>query len=695
MDKYLAKHAFVVIRQKPWGTHAGGQIYELSHCPFNKDHVQGSAAFTLVDGKPGFRCQHDGCRGKTIKHVFSEYPADRRTRKDHASGNDNEAGEKSGPTQSQLLIELAANAELFHTPEGQAFASIPVAGHREIWLIKSRGFRQWLTHELFKKIGKPPSAQALQDTVALLEAKARFASFAAPVFTRIASFADCIYVDLSNENWEVVAVSPQGWTVVQNPPVRFRRAKGMLPLPTPILGGSTSILRRLINIGGDRNWILLLSWLIAACRPNGPYPILILVGEQGSAKSTTARFIRSLIDPSIAAVRTAPRDERDLVIAASNSWVVAFDNLSGVPPWLSDAFCRLATGTGFSTRELYSDTEEVIIGVARPVILNGIDHLAERADLADRAVILNVPQIDPIARREESEVLAEYEQALPQILGALLTALSATMARFPSVHLSPKPRMADFAAWATAAEEPFGFMHGAFMKAYSGNRADAVRETLDADAVSAAMLVVFNQDDGECPWSGTTTELLARLNRAVDDGTKKSKGWPRNAKGLSTRLRRVVTFLRESGISISFPQGKSTAGARILTVTRTEVQNTATIATTAAELPASPANQRVSGHPSSGGPSTLIDSTATPELQPPLERAAIPLPDAATLNNRVDLCSQCGPTDWNWDGSARAWVCVACGATARECSAPGLSTVDSAAEDEGPMSPEDSVHGSF
>jgi hypothetical protein len=680
MDKYLAKHAFVVIRQKPWGTQAGGRIYELSHCPFNKDHVQGSAAFTLVDGKPGFRCQHDGCRGKTIKRVFAEYPTESGTSGDRNDGIGNAPEKKSGPTQSQLLIELASNVELFHTPEGQAFASIPVAGHREIWLIKSRGFRQWLTHELFKKIGKPPSAQALQDTVALLEAKARFASFAAPVFTRIASVADCIYVDLCNESWEAVAISTQGWTVVQNPPVRFRRAKGMLPLPTPILGGSMSILRGLINIGGDRNWILLLSWLIAACRPNGPYPILILVGEQGSAKSTTARLVRSMIDPSIAAVRTAPRDERDLVIAANNSWVVAFDNLSGVPPWLSDALCRLATGTGFSTRELYSDTEEVIIGVARPVILNGIDHLAERADLADRAVVINVPQIAPTERREESEILAEYEHSLPLIFGGLLTALSATLARFPSIRLSPKPRMADFAAWATAAEEPFGFNSGAFMKAYSGNRADAVRETLDADPVSAAMLEVFNQDDGESPWSGTTTDLLGRLNRAVDDGTKKSKGWPGNAKALSGRLRRLVTFLRESGISIAFPQGKSTGGARILNITRTDVQNTATIATTATEPPDTFSNQCISDHSAIGGPSTPFSSTATPEPGPPLERPV------ASIADRIDICAHCGPTEWKWETSA--WLCHTCGTPARKPpgAAHGPSVVDSPGGDERPMS---------
>ncbi len=131
--------------------------------------------------------------------------------------------------------------------------------------------------------------------------------------------------------------------------------------------------------------------------------------------------------------------------------MVAFDNLSSIPPWLSDGLCRLATGGGFSTRELYTDTEEVIIDVMRPVILNGIDHLAERPDLADRAVILNLPVIEVTARRDEAELYESNERERPCILGALLTAVSAALSCLPEVSLPSKPRMADFAIWATAA----------------------------------------------------------------------------------------------------------------------------------------------------------------------------------------------------------------------------------------------------
>jgi hypothetical protein len=275
----------------------------------------------------------------------------------------------------------------------------------------------------------------------------------------------------------------------------------MQPLPLPVRNGSIAMLRRLINIGDDENWILLLSWLVAAFRPHGPYPVLIFQGEQGSAKSTAAKLLRRIIDPVAAPLRTPPREERDLMIAAKNSWVVAYDNLSGVPPWLSDALCRLATGGGFSTRELYTDTEEVVLDLTRPVILNGIDHLTERPDLADRAVILHLPRIEEGERRDEEQLYEWYERDRPQILGPLFTAISEALACLPEVRLSRKPRMADFAVWATAAEEGLGFESGAFMNAYSENRDESVRETLDSDFVSTAILVLFHHETTE--WNGT------------------------------------------------------------------------------------------------------------------------------------------------------------------------------------------------
>ncbi len=197
----------------------------------------------------------------------------------------------------------------------------------------------------------------------------------------------------------------------------------MLAQPTPQTGGNLSDLKRFINIR-DEDFPLIAAWLVAAFRPHHPFPVLTFNGEQGSAKSTSARVLRSLIDPNQAALRTLPRDERDLMIAATNGWLVALDNLSSIRGWLSDALCRLSTGGGFATRQLHADDDEMIFDAMRPILLNGIEELATRSDLLDRAIIVTLPIITEESRREASEVWREFEIARPSLFGALLDAIS-------------------------------------------------------------------------------------------------------------------------------------------------------------------------------------------------------------------------------------------------------------------------------
>jgi len=298
-------------------------------------------------------------------------------------------------------------------PEGEAYATFETGSHRETWPLKSRAFKNWLRHRHFttqKEDGKDspdvPRAQALNDALGILEAKAQFEGPEHPVHLRLAEKDGAIYVDVGDEEWRAIEVTAKGWRVVSDPPVKFRRAKGMLPLPLPTKSGSADKLRALVNLNNDDQyiWRLLLAWLVQALRPRGPYPILILQGEQGSVKSTVERILRSLVDPSTAPLRTAPRNEHDLYIAATNSWILALDNISQLPPWLSDALCRLSTGGGFSTRKLYEGREEELFDATRPIVLNGIADVATRSDLLDRAIILTLPPLKEEDRRSECEL---------------------------------------------------------------------------------------------------------------------------------------------------------------------------------------------------------------------------------------------------------------------------------------------------
>ena len=463
-----------------------------------------------------------------------------------------------GPTQADILIELAQSAELFHAPDGTGFADLDINGHRETWPIRSKGFRRWLARRFFEETQGAPSSEALQSALNVIEAKAHFDAPERMVHIRVGGLDGRLYLDLGDENWRAVEIDATGWRVIDSPPVRFRRAAGMKPLPMPATGGSVETLRSFLNVQSDDDFVLVVAWALAVLRNRGPYPVLVLSGEQGSAKSTFAAILRALLDPNTAPLRALPREDRDLFIAASNGHVLAFDNVSGLPAWISDTLCRLATGGGFAVRQLYTDQDEVLFDAARPAILNGIEDIVTRPDLADRAVFLTLEPIPEERRRPEAELWAAFEAEHPRILGVLLDAVVEGLKRLPETRLEKLPRMADFALWATACETAL-WPAGTFWSAYGGNRDKAVDGVIDADPIAVAVRAVMATRP---VWTGTASDLLGTLASAADERVAKSKTWPDSPRALAGRLRRAATFLRKVGIEIVFEREGGRGPAR-------------------------------------------------------------------------------------------------------------------------------------
>jgi hypothetical protein len=442
-----------------------------------------------------------------------------------------ESGEASGrgPTQADILLDLAGAAELFHTPDGVGFADLDINGHRETWPIRTKGFRRWLARRYFEVTGGAPSSEALQSALNVIEAKAHFDAPERPVHVRVGGLDERQYLDLGDETWRVVEIDATGWRVIDTPPVRFRRAAGMKALPVPSVGGSVRALRSFLNVRSDADFVLVIAWALACLRNRGPYPVLVLSGEQGSAKSTFSAMLRSLIDPNTAPLRALPREDRDLFIAASNGHVLAFDNVSGLPGWISDTLCRLATGGGFAVRQLYSDQDEVLFDAARPVILNGIEEIVTRPDLADRAIFLTLEPIPEQRRRPERELWSAFEAERPRMLGALLDAVAKGLERLPQTWLDKLPRMADFALWATACEAAL-WAPGTFWSAYCGNRDDAVEGVIEADPIAAVVRALMTP---QTEWTGTASELLGALAEMAGERVAKSKTWPDSPRALA------------------------------------------------------------------------------------------------------------------------------------------------------------------
>jgi hypothetical protein len=464
------------------------------------------------------------------------------------------ASHKEKPrNQASVLIEVTHDAELFHTSDGDAYATIPVNHHHETWALKSRGFRDWLSKRYYEAEGSIPNSQATQDALNTLQGIARHDGSEKEVHTRLAAKDGCIWLDLCDREWRVVKISADGWEIVGEAPIKFRRARGSRALPAPISGDSITLLRDLVNVT-DADWVLLISWLVTAFRPDYPFPVLVIHGEQGSAKSTVSKMLRELIDPNLAPLRNEQRDERDLMIAATNSWIVALDNLSKLPVWLSDALCRLSTGGGFATRTLYENDEETLFMSKRPIILNGIEELTTRSDLLDRSVIIHLPSIPPDKRKTETEVWREFELVRPYVLGSLLDAVSHALRNVDKIRLEQMPRMADFALWATAAEESFGLRQGAFISAFMGNRENANELALEASPIATLLIDFVQQHE---TWNGKPSELLEALNQRAGDELKRQQGYPKRSNALSGALKRIAPNLRAIGIEYNVGRTKS------------------------------------------------------------------------------------------------------------------------------------------
>jgi hypothetical protein len=309
--------------------------------------------------------------------------------------------------------------------------------------------------------------------------------------------------------------------------------------------------------------VLILAWLLAALRSAGPYPVLAISGEQGSAKTVLSKLLRALLDPNAAPVRALPREERELMIAANNGHLLAFDNLSGLPAWLSDALCRLASGGSFAVRQLYTDNEEVLFKAARPTLLNGIEDVVGRPDLGDRAIFLSLGPIEEEQRRSEAELWRDFEGARPRILGALLDATAHGLRALGCVQLDRLPRMADFALWATACETAF-WPAGTFTRAYAANRRAAIEGIIDADPVAACVRELMTERSS---WIGSATDLVrVGIQRRIGVFSGAAAGWPKNPRVLTGHLRRAQPSLRALGIEIAFSR-EGRAGRRVIKLT--------------------------------------------------------------------------------------------------------------------------------
>lgn len=467
--------------------------------------------------------------------------------------------EGRGPSQAAVLARLAEeHYRLFGSDDGRPYA-VKRNGPNIALLLRGKGALRAQLASLYSDSsgGRVPSASALTDALTVLEGRAA-SKDPEPVYLRLARHDGRIVLDLGTTDGRCAVIGPDGWTREPRSPVLFRRTKLTSPIPDPVRGGDgLQMLRGLLN-AEEKEFRLVVGWLIAALIPDIPHPVMALRGEQGSAKSSTAQMLVDLIDPSPAPLRSVPRELKQWAVTASASWAVALDNVSTIPGWLSDTLCKAVTGDGYVDRVLYSDDDVTVLAFRRAILMTSIDPGALAGDLAERLLVIELQPILDTQRRTEAEVRQQFADARPAILASLLDLLSRVLARLDGLTLDRMPRMADFARVLGALDQAQDW---STLEDYRSASTDVAADVLDGDVFATAIKALVKDRD----WKGTASDLLAE----VSTPDTKPKEWPKDATRAGGRLKRLATALRTIGIEVAEERSADRSRTRLYTITRT------------------------------------------------------------------------------------------------------------------------------
>lgn len=486
---------------------------------------------------------------------------------EHATEPSAGSGKASRPKGFEVVLRVVASWEFFRDPRGGPYAKVFWDSRWETVALGSVRFAYLLHLAFYRETGQALGADVFNVARSLLSARAVLEGDERTVYCRVAAPSrDALFYDLGRPDRSYVRFSPGHWQVCYDRcPVEFERADGMRPQVIPERGGMIEQLYQHLNTdeAGHRHVV---GWSLGALRGVPPIPILKISGSHGTAKSSLTRMLCSLIDPREPEMTSLTRDVRDLVASVANRYVVGINNTSRLSQEASDTLCRLASGEGVLSRQLHTNSGEVVTSGPRALILNGIA-VDGAADAESRMIAIELQRIPDEARVTETEFWKRFNADKPEILGALFDAVAMGLQRQDEVRIPAPPRLADYVTWVEACAPALGWQEGQYLALYAENREQAARVTLEADAVAVAIKnLIFGDPDADndawrrgCDrWTGSATKLLEDLSQRIRAGGDaklrenflKSREWPANAAALGKRIARCRPLLYDAGIDV-------------------------------------------------------------------------------------------------------------------------------------------------
>ncbi|OYV27124.1 MAG: hypothetical protein B7W98_02455, partial [Parcubacteria group bacterium 20-58-5] len=409
-------------------------------------------------------------------------------------------------------------------------------------------FRRWVAKEFYEEHEKAPGQSALASALNIIEAEAQFKGPEIKLHSRVAQYDGALWYDLCDKLWRAVRITPEGWSIVDNPPIIFKRYPHQAAQVEPIAGDDAKEILRFVNITEPEHEILFLACLISFFIPGFPHPMPYVHGPQGSAKSTLSKIVRKIVDPSRIEVLSLPKDNQELAQALSHHHLLFFDNVSYISASVADLLCRAVTGSGFSKRQLYTDDEDIIYTIQANIGINGISLASNKPDLLERSVLFELRRVEKSGRRQERELLEEFEQARPRILGAIFDVIARALAVKPTITVEQLPRMADFALWGCAIAEALEIGQKTFLAAYARNISSQSEELINDSAVATLIKRIVDDRGGE--WSSSPGFLFTAFKNQADAEKIVTGRLPSSPSALMREINRLKTPFEETGYQI-------------------------------------------------------------------------------------------------------------------------------------------------
>lgn len=422
--------------------------------------------------------------------------------------------------------------------------------------VNASDFEDHILLNCLKKNRKIISGESLKNAIKIIRAKAAASNSVKKMFVRAARDADNnFWYDLGRG--KAVKINQDGWSIAIEPPSFFKRFKSQLPQVEPVRGGNLDEFLSIVNVTSKDDEILLKVYLVSSFIYGYSHPVLIVYGEQGTAKTSLFRFLKALIDPSSIETLSPITNIKEFIQVISHHWAAYFDNFSSLKAELSDALCRACTGDGFSKRRLYSNDDDMIYSFQHVVGVNGINNVASKSDLLNRSLLIELARIPEDQRKTEEAIQKKFDAMRVGIIGVCFDAIVKAIKIYPTVKIAKPPRMSDFSTWGFAIAEGLGIGGEKFLEVY---RKNIFKQNLEAIEASPVAYAVKTMIDNEIVGVIEATPMYI-FNRLIREATSaeidytRDRSWPTNVRWFVRKLTEVIPNLEKIGIKIS--KGKS------------------------------------------------------------------------------------------------------------------------------------------